>query len=286
MSDQADLGINGQQQHMSLLSSDHTSASHGSNLPLAPQDLDPPQVDENGQAHPQIHNQAEDQDGHPSQTSQSPAPLQSLTPGQGNVETEWMHSAPLTPESLPDVGFDNITAADGGSVPASDIIDTPESPQSRNESEPAIKLESRDATQSQDFDDYYSQGSPGMEMEANDYVSDSVSHEVRKIYGFIPDEPLVVDPRLARYETSSSTPPTLHTIDSDSWIPEDFYRQPTGSTVAEPESVLGSSGRTYHGFKEGKYFMPNDGVSHYDLGISRRIANVPAARTRSFGLSA
>ncbi|ORY67184.1 S-adenosyl-L-methionine-dependent methyltransferase [Pseudomassariella vexata] len=35
-------------------------------------------------------------------------------------------------------------------------------------------------------------------------------------------------------------------------------RTPTGASVAEPDSVIGESGRLYHGYKEGKYFFPND----------------------------
>jgi hypothetical protein len=47
----------------------------------------------------------------------------------------------------------------------------------------------------------------------------------------------------------------------DFHIPEELFRVPTGSTIAEPESVVGLSGRTYHGYKEGRYMLPNDGVS-------------------------
>jgi hypothetical protein len=42
-------------------------------------------------------------------------------------------------------------------------------------------------------------------------------------------------------------------------------RAPGGTSVVDPESVLGDSGRLYHGFKEGKYFLPNDAVSHHML---------------------
>jgi SAM-dependent methyltransferase len=33
---------------------------------------------------------------------------------------------------------------------------------------------------------------------------------------------------------------------------------PTGASVIEPDSVLDADGRTYHGYREGKYFLPND----------------------------
>jgi hypothetical protein len=41
-------------------------------------------------------------------------------------------------------------------------------------------------------------------------------------------------------------------------IPEEFLRMPTGSSVVEPDSVMASNGRLYHGYKEGQYFLPND----------------------------
>ncbi|KAH8646145.1 S-adenosyl-L-methionine-dependent methyltransferase [Xylariales sp. PMI_506] len=33
---------------------------------------------------------------------------------------------------------------------------------------------------------------------------------------------------------------------------------PTGESVIDTQSVVGDLGRTYHGYKEGKYFLPND----------------------------
>jgi hypothetical protein len=41
----------------------------------------------------------------------------------------------------------------------------------------------------------------------------------------------------------------------------DVPREPTGSTIVEPDSVFDDSGRSFHGYKEGKYFLPNDAVS-------------------------
>jgi hypothetical protein len=37
-------------------------------------------------------------------------------------------------------------------------------------------------------------------------------------------------------------------------------RTADGRSVIEPDSVLGESGRLYHGYKEGKYLLPNDAV--------------------------
>lgn len=38
-----------------------------------------------------------------------------------------------------------------------------------------------------------------------------------------------------------------------------------GSSAVDPDSVLGDSNRLYHGFKDGKYFFPNDAVRSHDL---------------------
>lgn len=43
-------------------------------------------------------------------------------------------------------------------------------------------------------------------------------------------------------------------------INKTLNRQPAGTSVVEPDSVLGESGRLYHGYKEGKYLLPNDAV--------------------------
>lgn len=39
-----------------------------------------------------------------------------------------------------------------------------------------------------------------------------------------------------------------------------LYRERSDTSVTEPDSVLGESGRWYHGYKEGKYLLPNDPV--------------------------
>lgn len=45
-------------------------------------------------------------------------------------------------------------------------------------------------------------------------------------------------------------------------IPDEFVRVPTGTSIAEPGSILDEeSGRTYHNHGTGKYFFPNDAVS-------------------------
>jgi hypothetical protein len=42
---------------------------------------------------------------------------------------------------------------------------------------------------------------------------------------------------------------------------ENFDRTPSGSSIIDTHSVSDDSGRTFHGYKEGKYFLPNDAVS-------------------------
>lgn len=44
-------------------------------------------------------------------------------------------------------------------------------------------------------------------------------------------------------------------------LPPELSRTPTGSTVVEPDSVMDDSGRTFAGYKQGKYLLPNDAVS-------------------------
>lgn len=42
---------------------------------------------------------------------------------------------------------------------------------------------------------------------------------------------------------------------------------PDGTSVVDPDSILDESGRLYHGYKDGKYLLPNDAVSGYLVGI-------------------
>lgn len=37
-------------------------------------------------------------------------------------------------------------------------------------------------------------------------------------------------------------------------------RTPDGMSVIDPDSILDESGRLYHGYKDGKYLLPNDAV--------------------------
>lgn len=48
---------------------------------------------------------------------------------------------------------------------------------------------------------------------------------------------------------------------------ENFNRVPSGSSIIDVNSVIDESGRSFHGYKEGKYFLPNDAVSKSYRGI-------------------
>lgn len=69
-----------------------------------------------------------------------------------------------------------------------------------------------------------------------------------------------------RYESASS--PTdgpymnrqYFAADAQLNMPLEFLRTPTGSSIGDPNSILMDSGRFYHGYKAGKYLVPNDGV--------------------------
>lgn len=44
-------------------------------------------------------------------------------------------------------------------------------------------------------------------------------------------------------------------------VPEELQRDPSGASIAEPDSVLDEeNGRTYHNYHEGRYYLPNDAV--------------------------
>lgn len=43
-------------------------------------------------------------------------------------------------------------------------------------------------------------------------------------------------------------------------IPEELIRVPTGQSVLDADHVVEDFGRTYHGYKAGKYLIPNDAV--------------------------
>ncbi|KAK6068342.1 methyltransferase domain-containing protein [Seiridium cupressi] len=54
-------------------------------------------------------------------------------------------------------------------------------------------------------------------------------------------------------------------------INESLGRKSGGTSVVEPDSVLGDSGRLYHGYHEGKYLMPNDAAEQDRLDLQHNI---------------
>ncbi|KAH8655304.1 S-adenosyl-L-methionine-dependent methyltransferase [Xylariales sp. PMI_506] len=51
-------------------------------------------------------------------------------------------------------------------------------------------------------------------------------------------------------------------------------RDPTGCSVVEPDSVLGESKRLYHGYKEGRYFLPNDAAEQDRLDLQHELYRI------------
>ncbi|KAK6078354.1 methyltransferase domain-containing protein [Seiridium cupressi] len=54
-------------------------------------------------------------------------------------------------------------------------------------------------------------------------------------------------------------------------INEILGRESSGTSVIEPDSVLGESGRLYSGYHEGKYFLPNDAAEQDRLDLQHEI---------------
>lgn len=61
--------------------------------------------------------------------------------------------------------------------------------------------------------------------------------------------------------SSTSGGSSIHSQPTSILMLAEVPREPTGSTIVEPDSVFDDSGRSFHGYKEGKYFLPNDAVS-------------------------
>ncbi|KAI1840944.1 hypothetical protein JX266_012880 [Neoarthrinium moseri] len=55
-------------------------------------------------------------------------------------------------------------------------------------------------------------------------------------------------------------------FDSDTW-----GRTPTNYSIIEEDSVIEDTGRSYHGYKQGKYYIPNDGVEQDRLDFQHRM---------------
>ncbi|KAK8018338.1 S-adenosyl-L-methionine-dependent methyltransferase [Apiospora marii] len=103
------------------------------------------------------------------------------------------------------------------------------------------------------------------------------SDTVPVITGFMPDDFLPedlpeVDPRYLDPSLVSATqlPQSQTGIPQTQWVPAEVYREPSNASVHEPDSVVGESGRLYHGYKEGKYFLPNDAAEQDRLDLQHQ----------------
>ncbi|KAH8682540.1 hypothetical protein BX600DRAFT_506126 [Xylariales sp. PMI_506] len=68
-----------------------------------------------------------------------------------------------------------------------------------------------------------------------------------------------------------SAPSHSFATTANKFIDQSLGRVPSGGSVIEPDSVLGESGRLYHGYKEGKYFLPNDVAEQDRLDLQHEI---------------
>ncbi|ORY59177.1 S-adenosyl-L-methionine-dependent methyltransferase [Pseudomassariella vexata] len=57
-------------------------------------------------------------------------------------------------------------------------------------------------------------------------------------------------------------------------VPDTPERIPTGYTISEPGSIVEGSGRTYNGYREGKYLLPNDGAEQDRLDFQHEIFRI------------
>ncbi|KAK8053101.1 hypothetical protein PG996_012402 [Apiospora saccharicola] len=101
------------------------------------------------------------------------------------------------------------------------------------------------------------------------------------ITGFMPDEFLPedlpeVDPRYLDPNLISATqlPQSQTGIPHMQWVPTEVYRESSNASIYEPDSVVGESGRLYHGYKEGKYFLPNDAAEQDRLDLQHQAFKV------------
>ncbi|KAH8660555.1 hypothetical protein BX600DRAFT_438768 [Xylariales sp. PMI_506] len=73
-------------------------------------------------------------------------------------------------------------------------------------------------------------------------------------------------------------PPTASSVDlatiANDMINESLGRTPAGTSVVEPDSIIGESGRLYHGYKEGSYYLPNDAAEQDRLDLQHEMFRI------------
>ncbi|KAK7921647.1 Secondary metabolism regulator LAE1 [Apiospora marii] len=86
---------------------------------------------------------------------------------------------------------------------------------------------------------------------------------------FLPEDFPEIDPLYLRPDTMSpaAVPVSESGIPPEAWVPAEIYRETSGASVVEPNSVVETNGRSYHGYKEGKYYLPNDAAEQERLDL-------------------
>ncbi|KAH8674162.1 S-adenosyl-L-methionine-dependent methyltransferase [Xylariales sp. PMI_506] len=76
-------------------------------------------------------------------------------------------------------------------------------------------------------------------------------------------------------QTAAETYPQGHdpsfAVTANHLINEILNRTPTGDSVVDPDSIIGESLRLYHGYKDGKYFLPNDAAEQDRLDLQHEM---------------
>ncbi|KAK8025333.1 hypothetical protein PG990_003156 [Apiospora arundinis] len=84
-------------------------------------------------------------------------------------------------------------------------------------------------------------------------------------------DPLYQQPNVV---SSAFVPPSQSGIPPEAWVPAEVYRESSGGSVVEPNSVVEENGRTYHGYKEGSYWIPNDPTEQERLDLQHYTCNL------------
>jgi hypothetical protein len=61
---------------------------------------------------------------------------------------------------------------------------------------------------------------------------------------------------------------------------EHLHRAPSGYSVIDVNSVYDDSGRSFHGYKQGKYFLPNDAVTNTATSVGNLANETQAEQDR------
>lgn len=120
-------------------------------------------------------------------------------------------------------------------------------------------MEQNNQKPSPQYNQQYTYGNP------QNYQVDSLGNEFDSNYGTDHSSLGFFDPQAEPFDTgpafdpapSFESGPPVHV---PHYVPEELNTISTGESVLDTQSVLAENGRTYHGFKEGKYFLPNDAV--------------------------